>query len=149
MNVTIIVLIALIPILTILILVSNLQKGLRGRSAQLIQHRFPVHQIRRQSPFANCFGITSKGMGQIRGNGPLVLTPDQLWFQLLVPQRELSIPLSTIQQVEIRSHHLRKTRFTPLLYVEYQTPTGSDSVAWQVEDPEAWKVDLEALRSAP
>lgn len=128
-----------------LVMVGVLQRWIRQRATQAIDQRFTPEQILRQSLFANCFGLTSQGSGQIRGNGPLVLAPDQLWFQLLVPRREIQIPVREILQVEIRSSHLRKTKFTPLLYVMFQTPSGSDAVAWRVEDPQGWKRDLERL----
>ena len=63
---------------------------------------------------ANFFGQKSRGVGQIRGNGMLVLTEDELWFLLAMPQDEYSIDFKSIISVTTVKSHLGKTVFLSL-----------------------------------
>jgi len=112
-----------------------------------IATRFSPEAIRRQDTAANYFGRESLGMGQVRGNGGLVLTHDTLWFMLAVPRREVTIPLNRIEAVEVRRKHLGKRIGRDLVYVRWSTDEGPDAAAWCVRDPAAWITALEAARS--
>jgi len=92
-----------------------------------------------QSTYANFFGQESKGRGQIRGNGLIVLTKDELCFEMYTPKREFTIPLRSISKIETVKSHLSKTKFRPLLKVIYTNELGeTDSLAWLVRDLDNW-----------
>jgi hypothetical protein len=93
---------------------------------------------------ANFFGIESRGVMQIRGNGILLLTDTDLVFGMFRPTREFLIPLANIEKVELVKSHLTKTVFQPLLKVYFTNEEGAaDSVAWWLANPAEWKNVLE------
>ena len=92
-------------------------------------------------------GLESRGRGQVRGNGSLVLSPGELRFAQWVPHRETRIPLDAVTLVETRRVWLGKTVGSKLLCVRWRTPEGGeDAMAWEVRDLDGW---LAALRDAP
>jgi hypothetical protein len=92
---------------------------------------------------ANFLGTSSRKMGQIRGNGLLVVTRKNLIFNRLLPDMELRIPLSRIISVENPRSFLGKRVFRPLVKVTYLGSDGSrDSSAWHVKDPSAFSSSL-------
>ena len=97
---------------------------------------------------ASFFGQESRGVGQMRGNGLLILTDTELLFEMLIPNQEFRIPLGRIQSLENPSSFLGKSRFTPLLKVIYTNEHGAmDAMAWQVPDLSMWMRLLEEARS--
>ncbi len=115
---------------------------LRKRKKEIetaIYRRYPNDTILFRDDGANLFGMASLGRGQVRGNGTLILTDNELVFLMLVPEREIIIPRSSIISVETPKSFLGKTRFTPLLKVDFSTPQGkTDSAAWAVRDIEGF-----------
>ena len=92
---------------------------------------------------AQGLGLESRGRGQVRGNGWLVLTADELRFRQWVPQRESRIPLASITTVETRRSWLGKTVGSRLLCVRWRLPDGSeDAMAWALADLDAWLAAL-------
>jgi hypothetical protein len=92
---------------------------------------------------ANSFGVESRGAAQIRGNGCLGLTADEVLFVMWLPRRELRIPRERISVVERARSHLGKTVGRPLLRVRFADEVGrDDSVAWLVGDLPAWEAAL-------
>ena len=87
---------------------------------------------------ANFFGLESKGMGQVRGNGALVLTREKVWFKQLAVNRIIDIPLCDIVQVETVHSHLGKSIFRPLLKVQFNVGTTLDAIVWYVPNPQEW-----------
>lgn len=120
---------------------------LRRRTYEHIRRKFAGKLIVRESIGANFFGRASLGMGQIRGNGVLVLTPGELFFLMFVPRRELTIPLDTITAVSTPRSHLGKTVVMKLLRVDFASETGEDAAAWSVQDPGRWVADLDRYRT--
>lgn len=111
--------------------------------AERIQERFPTEQIILSETSANFFGLESRGSFQIRGNGALVLTPDELWFSRFIKRDDITIPIQSIQEVRLVDSHLGKRILgRKLIYVQFQTPRGKDSIAWLVADPETWKMKI-------
>lgn len=93
---------------------------------------------------ANFFGIESHGAMQIRGNGILLLTNTNLVFGMFRLTREVLIPLTKIEKIELAESHLTKTVFQPLLKVYFTNEAGdADSVAWWLANPTEWKNVLE------
>jgi hypothetical protein len=88
-------------------------------------------------------GLESRGKGQVRGNGWLVLTADELRFRQWVPDRETRIPRSAITAVETDRWWLGKSVGVKLLIVRWRTPAGGDdAMAWRVRDLDSWLAAL-------
>jgi hypothetical protein len=93
---------------------------------------------------ANSFGVESAGAMQVRGNGTLALSADELLFAQWLPNRLLRIPRSAIYEVTTAKSHLGKTVGRELLEVSWSDElSGSDLIALWVSDLAAW---IEALR---
>jgi hypothetical protein len=92
-------------------------------------------------------GVQSRGRGQVRGNGRLVLTPEELRFSQWIPQRETTIPLAAVTSVGTERSWLGKWVGSKLLCVRWRTADGSeDAMAWQVRDLEKWLAALHPQR---
>ncbi|MBY9004394.1 MAG: hypothetical protein KGD73_10515 [Candidatus Lokiarchaeota archaeon] len=89
---------------------------------------------------ANYFGLESKGVKQVRGNGVLVLTEEKLYFEMWVkPKTILEIPIKSIKEIDTVKSHLHKSKFRPLLKVFFINGLGErDSVAWMVNNLKEW-----------
>lgn len=108
-----------------------------------IQERFPGEEIVLSETSANFLGLESRGSFQIRGNGALVLTPNELWFSRFIKRDDITIPTQSIQDVHLVNSHLGKRILgRQLIYVQFQTSEGKDSAAWLVADPEQWKMTI-------
>ena len=115
-----------------------------AKSEAEIDELFDESVIELRAPMANFFGRTSQGKTQLRGNGPLVATTDQIWFRRIGANDALEIPRVSITATEIVSSHLGKSVGRPLLKVTFRTPDGSiDDVAWYVPDAHGWASALE------
>lgn len=96
-------------------------------------------------PQANFFGLETRGVTQIRGNGCLALDGAVLVFVQWVPRRTLRISRDRIASVEQASSHLGKTSGMPLLRVRFKNDSGkADTVAWAVQDLGGWLLALTA-----
>lgn len=94
---------------------------------------------------ANFYGVASKGAGQVRGLGTLVLTPEALIFLQLVPAVEVRVPRASITHLEVARSFLDKSHGRDLLVVEWSTgddPPGQDRVAFDVPELDAWRAAL-------
>ena len=119
-------------------LVFMLRKLLQTARAE-VYAEYPEHVRILTSPMANLFGVQSGGMKQIRGNGILLLTASQIYFRMLLPRRELLVPLRSVTSVETPKSFLGKTKGRKLLKVDFRNDTGgTDSAAWLVQDLEKW-----------
>jgi len=116
-----------------------------AQRAQAARERFPNAKL--IVPGANFFGQESGGVMQMRGNGTLVLTDSELYFERWVARKEYRIPLNAIQAIETPTSFLGKTNFRPLLKVVFKDEAGhTDSMAWLVRDLEGVKRALEDAR---
>ena len=66
---------------------------------------------------ANYFGQESLGTWKVRGNGVLLLTKSQLYFEMWKPKKQISISVNKISHIENSKSHLHRTVFRPLLKV--------------------------------
>lgn len=115
-------------------------QGMQTSGVERIQERFPSQEIVLSETTANFFGLESRGSFQLRGNGVLVLTEDELWFSRFIKREDITIPLNTIQAVRLVDSHLGKRIFgRKLIYVQFQGSEGLDSGAWLVSDPNRWQ----------
>ena len=99
---------------------------------------------------ANFFGVESRGVAQMRGNGHLAASRSQILFIMWLPRRELSIPRDRVTAVERTRSHLGKTVGSELLRVRFTNETGApDSVAWAVRDLAMWELALTTRQTKP
>ncbi len=121
----------------VVVLAALLLRRLAVRGVQDARARYP--DARLVVPGASFFGQQSRGMAQTRGNGTLIFTASELIFvHWWVPAPTLRIPLAAIEAVDSPTAFLGKTRFTPLLRVDWRTDSGGrDAAAWQVPDLDA------------
>lgn len=144
-TVTIIIVVAVtILIATIRAISMKVQK----RMLEEIERRFDGKKIHSMTSSANFFGLTSKGIGQTRGQGALVLAEDELFFLMAVPKKEYSIPYNKITEVDLKKSHLGKSIGRDLLHVSFDTEYDQDSIAWSVREPGQWKMAIDKLRGA-
>jgi len=88
---------------------------------------------------ANFFGLQSKGMGQVRGNGLLILTKRKLYFRQFVPAKWFEIPLAWISSLAHPRSFLGKSKGMKLLVVNYTNQEGAaDAIGWAVNDLDKW-----------
>jgi hypothetical protein len=92
-----------------------------------------------EEPGANSLGVQSAGPWQVRGNGNLALTEEELLFAQWVPDRLLRIPRSSIVEVSKAKTHLGKWIGRPLLKVTWTRDDGEqDAIALWVRDLDRW-----------
>lgn len=127
---------AIIAVFSLLVgVILSLRRLKTKREAVLVQ-RYPNSRLTISS--ANFFGQQSKGVGQVRGNGTLLITKDALVFEMWLPQHELVIPLQSITGIDTPKSFLGKSQFVPLLMVEFTNADGeADAAAWRVPDIDA------------
>ena len=118
-----------------------IKRPLEARIAEV----YRPDEILMQDLAANTFGVESRGVWQGRGNGALVLTGDCLHFFRFVPGGDVRVPLGSIREVTFTKTHLGKATIYDLLKVRFATEGASDSVAWYVTDPKAWKNRIDQL----
>ncbi len=96
---------------------------------------------------ANFFGQQSRKSTQVRGNGVLILTAEELYFEMWIPKKTLKIPTSNILIVEITKSFLHKSVFRKLLKVGFQNENGEeDAAAWWVTSLDKWIEELEKIK---
>ena len=123
-----------------------LLKSLYQKWTKTVLSKFKGQKLIAASISANFFGQESLGYKQFRGNGVLVLTEKELYFELCMPKKEIHILNSDIIDVESPKTHLGKTKFMPLLKIIFKNKKGQDdSVAWVVDNLPYWKETLEAI----
>ncbi|NHJ46301.1 MAG: hypothetical protein FK733_00805 [Asgard group archaeon] len=118
-----------------------------AKRSQNIIDKFNSEDILRISKGANFFGQESIGSRQIRGNGVLILTSDELYFEMWVPKNRICrIQIRDILKIETTKWHLKKTKSRMLLKVVFTNKQGeTDSGAWLVSDLNQWVYTLQGM----
>ncbi|PZD97232.1 hypothetical protein DNH61_03595 [Paenibacillus sambharensis] len=86
---------------------------------------------------SNFYGVSSKGMRQIRGNGILLLSRNNLIFEMYIPRKKYTISLDTISEISKVNGHLGKVGFN-LLKVKFKSENYCEEAAWAVNDVDEW-----------
>jgi len=95
----------------------------------------------------NFFGRQSAGYRQWRGNGVLALTEKGIHFRMLLPRKELFIPLDSIKEISHPRSFLGKSKARDLLRVDFVNEAGEeDACAWLVPSLQWWSDAISALR---
>ena len=129
----------LVTLLLGLIMVPVSRRARRLRA----QVEAEVGDSARRTANARGLGLESRGKGQVRGNGWLVLTDDELRFRQWVPNRETRIPLAAVTEVTTERWWLGKSVGSKLLVVRWRTPEGGeDAMAWEVRGLDEWLAAL-------
>ena len=109
--------------------------------------KFQKEEILEISLFSNFYGIASKKFKQIRGNGVLILTKDEIFFGMFIPKIEIKIPLNSIIEIKTPKWFLGKTRFRPTLAIVFINEEGkADSAAWEIRNLEKWKTKINQIK---
>ncbi len=88
---------------------------------------------------ANSLGVESMGRGQVRGNGNLALTADELIFAQWIPNRVMRLPRASILEATTAESHLGKRVGRPLLKLVWTNERAeTDSIALVVRDLDGW-----------
>lgn len=120
-------------------------KKKRARVVQEIEASVGRDRILLLEDGANSFGVESQGRWQIRGNGCLAATANEILFIMWWPRREVRIARDSVTAVERARSHLGKYVGHQLLRVRFTNPDGNpDSIAWWVADLERWEALLAA-----
>lgn len=120
-------------------------KKTRARIVQQIEARVGQGRILLLDDRANSFGVESQGPWQIRGNGCLAATADEILFVMWWPRKEVRISRDSVTAVERARSHLGKTVGHMLLRLRFTNSEGSpDSIAWWVNDLDRWEALLNA-----
>lgn len=146
MNAGMAVAIAVLGGVLLLFLILRLVFSRTSKSLQkLVSDKFDRGEILGATTRANSFGIKSKGGAQIRGNGALVLTREELYFVRAAPREEYRIPISSIRSVSLPKAFNGKSVFVPLLCVEYDAEYGEEAIAWALKHADKWKDAIEKM----
>lgn len=129
-------------IIVFLVVIRSAVAYVKRRVLDEVGRKYAGRPIIRQSVGANFFGRSSRGLGQIRGNGVLVLSADELYFLMFAPRKELTIPLDSITSVTTPRSHLGKSVGMRLLRVDFHLDAGEDAAAWALRDVDQWSADL-------
>jgi hypothetical protein len=127
-------------ILALALVLIPIRRRARRGEAELAQELGPG--LRRVET-VNSLGLKSLGRAQVRGNGTLALSADELRFRQWVPRRDVRIPLTDVTDVGTERWWLGKSVGQRLRCVRWRTGDGGeDAIALQVRDLDAWLADL-------
>jgi hypothetical protein len=134
--------ILLIPVLLAVLcyLIHRIIASIKSKRAEELFTNYHKDRIIYFSKEVNFFGQKSAGRAQMRGNGSLLLTPDELHFLRWVPKKNIIIPLDNIENIERVNSFLGKRKNKELLKIEFNNHQGEkDSAAWLLDNMHAWE----------
>ncbi len=141
----ILLILLLITIIVFVVFIISIRNIIVKRKKEIIA-KFKDKEILLISSNANYFGTETLKSFQIRGNGFLILTKDELFFQMWTSKKEISIPISNLRSAETVKSFLGKTVYTPLLKVNFKNEhNDSDSIAWLVKNLHQWAKTINDL----
>ena len=130
----------------LILVIRAIARSIEKKRAKEVMARFVGQEVLGATSNALFFGQESRGMGQVRGNSVLVLTPEQLYCEMWSPRRRFEIPVGSITEISTPESHLGKTRFSKLLKVSYENASGrDDSCAWLIRNLDTWQGALTKL----
>ena len=91
---------------------------------------------------AHLLGLHSGEERQSKAIGALALTPDELVFLQLVPEREVRIPRTAVTRADVGRDFLGRTHPRDLVIVTWDGDGGADAAGFEVNDPAEWATEL-------
>lgn len=134
--------ILLIPVLLAVLCytIHKLSSYVKRKRAEELFADYHKDRIIYFSKEVDFFGQQSAGRTQLRGNGSLLLTSDELHFSRWLPKKSLVIPLDDIENIERVDSFLGKKKNRELLKVDFNNTQGNrDSAAWFLDNMHAWE----------
>ncbi|TFF87705.1 MAG: hypothetical protein EU548_09905 [Promethearchaeota archaeon] len=98
------------------------------KRAQRIMEQIPKSKIIRHSLEADYVGNGKRNWMQYKGCGVLILTKEDLIFAFLKPGRKKTIPVKTINKVEITKWFSKRTKGKPVLKLNYINRKGKNAI---------------------
>ena len=146
MPVWLIVLIAVLFGVAIFVVLAILVTRLSRKSARRWAEENPDKEILLSANGANCLAFPGEKI-TLRGNGLLVLTPEELHFRMWAPEKILELPLQNIVSADlVKSFAGRRGRF-PLLHITFHGGDGRImETAWSVVAPKDWARRINELK---
>jgi hypothetical protein len=122
-----------------------LKKIFKKRIHEILE-KFSERPILINDEMANFFGQESLGVWKIRGNGVLILTDEELFFEMWKPKKEISIPIKSIIEIKNPKSHMHRSVFRTLLKIIFKNENDEfDSAAWYVHNLDQWNKILNKL----
>ncbi len=135
----IIVGIAIIIIIYLIVIFFIYLKRRQDEVEANFQKRFAGKKIKIMDKSALYVAKQSDGYSHFKGNGYLVLTEDELYFERRVVKKLIIIPIGSIVKAESTRRLGGKSVGKMMLKVVFLTETGEqDAVAWKVKELEQW-----------
>jgi hypothetical protein len=134
--------ILLVPVLlaALYYAIRSIFNNLKRKRAEELFRNYHKDRIIYFSREVNFFGQKSEEGLNIKGNGSLLLTPDQLHFKKWIPDQDLIIPLKNIKNVERVDSFMGKSKNRPLLKIDFNNKDGKmDSAAWLLDNMHNWE----------
>jgi hypothetical protein len=94
---------------------------------------------------ANFSGFESQGLAQVRGNGFIALTGEDLRLTRAIPAAEWCIPYQQIKQATLEPSFLGKRRGRPVLVITFERDGQPDRLGVYVRDGQAWVEAMSTL----
>ena len=111
----------------------------RAEAREALERKLAGRRVLARDDRALYFGLGSRGGRQLRGNGCLAATDDEILFEMWVPRRSLSISRARVLAVEGARAHAGKTIGFELVRVRFREPDGrEESAAWATREPALW-----------
>lgn len=146
-TVGLVIILTLAGLLAAALLGKVVLRSLEGPLSARIAAALPPDAILRSDLTANCFGVASRGVWQVRGNGALVLAHDGLHFFMFLPADHRHVPLEAIKGLSFRKSFLGKATIYDLLVVDFEADGRADSAAWLLRDPRGWRAAIQGLQA--
>ena len=112
-----------------------------GAAKSRIDHGLAELDVQRQDK-AHLLRLQSGEERQTKAIGALALTPDELVFLQLVPEREVRIPRAAVTRSEVGRDFLGRTHPRDLVIVTWGQGDGADAAGFEVPDPAGWATEL-------
>ena len=136
-----------LPIFIYIAFKLYLNKLERQKSSKLY-NEYKDEKIKEFDSKANFMGRKSAGYKQIRGNGVLLLTEEEIVFERWFPEKRIVIPINSVQNTEIVNSFLGKSKSKSILKIDFRDKEGnSDSCGWIVEDYEDWIANIKSFQA--
>jgi hypothetical protein len=112
-----------------------------GAAKTRIDDGLAALDVQRQDK-AHLIGLQSGEERQSKAIGALALSPDELVFLQLVPEREVRIPRAAVSSAEVGREFLGRTHPRDLLIVTWGEGDDADVAGFEVSDAAGWTTEL-------